>query len=57
MPMLRDPMSNNYNLTQFLSFPQRQIALVVNKLQGADIGSHVIHVFCIPDSAKPSAVV
>ena len=32
-------MSNNYNLTQLLSFSQRQIAMVVNKLQGADIGS------------------
>src|SRR3990167_3787612 len=32
-------MSNNYNLTQLLSFSQRQIAMVVNKLQRADIGS------------------
>src|SRR3989344_9499 len=32
-------MSNNYHLTQLLSFSQRQIAMAVNKLQGADIGS------------------
>src|SRR3989344_6690478 len=38
-PIWRDPMSNNYNLTQLLSFSQRQIAMVVNKLQRADIGS------------------
>ena len=37
--MWRDPMSNNYNLTQLLSFSQRQIALVANELQMADIGS------------------
>src|SRR3989344_5307172 len=35
-PIWRDPMSNNYNLTQFLSFSQRQIAMVVNKLQRVD---------------------